>query len=90
MMIHCTPGYDVRAQGFKRFSSDLQAKGSNPSLLRALIRPWPLVCTAPLIEYLSVEFLGSIFVSPLATLAFEICVVGDTGLKTEWVSCELR
>ena len=27
------------------------------------------------------------FVSPLATLAFELCVVGDTGLKTGWVRC---
>ena len=26
-------------------------------------------------------------VSPLATLAFELCVVGDTGLKTGWVRC---
>ena len=26
-------------------------------------------------------------VSPLTTLAFELCVVGDTGLKTEWVRC---
>ena len=33
---------------------------------------------------------GVLIVSPLATLAFKLCVVGDTGLKTEWVSCELR
>ena len=26
-------------------------------------------------------------VSPLAKLAFELCVVGDTGLKTGWVRC---
>ena len=25
--------------------------------------------------------------SPLATLAFELCIVGDTGLKTGWVRC---
>ena len=30
---------------------------------------------------------GRDFVSPLATLAFELCVVGDTGLKTGWVRC---
>ena len=26
-------------------------------------------------------------VSPLATLALQLCVVGQTGLKTGWVSC---
>ena len=26
-----------------------------------------------------------VFVSPLATLAFELCVAGDTGLKTGWI-----
>ena len=30
---------------------------------------------------------ASIIVSPLATLAFGLCVVGDTGLKTGWVRC---
>ena len=29
----------------------------------------------------------NVFVSPLATLAFELCVVGDTELKTGWVRC---
>ena len=33
--------------------------------------------------------LASLFVSPLATLAFELCVLGDTGLKTGWVRCRL-
>ena len=28
-----------------------------------------------------------VVVSPLATLAFELCVVGDTGLETWWVRC---
>ena len=28
-----------------------------------------------------------IIVSPLATLAFKLRVVGDTGLKTGWVRC---
>ena len=28
-----------------------------------------------------------LFVSPLATLAFKLCVVGDTGLKTGWERC---
>ena len=28
-----------------------------------------------------------LIVSPLATLAFELCVVGETGLKTGWVRC---
>ena len=28
-----------------------------------------------------------VIVSPLATLAFELCAVGDTGLKTGWVRC---
>ena len=28
-----------------------------------------------------------LIVSPLATLAFKLCVVGDTGLKTGWVRC---
>ena len=27
------------------------------------------------------------FVSPLATLALGLCVVGDTGMKTGWVIC---
>ena len=28
-----------------------------------------------------------VIVSPLATLAFQLCAVGDTGLKTGWVTC---
>ena len=28
-----------------------------------------------------------LIVSPLVTLAFELCVVGETGLKTGWVRC---
>ena len=28
--------------------------------------------------------------SPLAKLAFKLCVVGDTGLKTGWVRCRHR
>ena len=28
---------------------------------------------------------GGFIVPPLATLAFELCVVADTGLKTGWV-----
>ena len=31
---------------------------------------------------------GVLFVSPLAALAFELCVEGDTGLKTGWVRCK--
>ena len=30
---------------------------------------------------------GQLVVSPLATLPFELSVVGDTGLKTRWVRC---
>ena len=30
---------------------------------------------------------GIIIVSPLATLAFKLCVVGDTGLKIRCVRC---
>ena len=29
----------------------------------------------------------AVFVSPLATLAFKLCAVGDTGLKAGWVRC---
>ena len=29
----------------------------------------------------------NIIVSPLATLVYELCVVGDTVLKTGWVRC---
>ena len=36
---------------------------------------------------LPANFSSLLFVSPLATLAFGLCVVDDTGLKTGWVRC---
>ena len=38
-------------------------------------------------EFQITRFWRDVFVSPLAKLAFQLCVLGDTGLKTGWVRC---